>query len=115
MRSRVTSAGHLPPLLISDGRGEYVHADVGLPVGVRAGVSYTSTTVSVPPGSTLLAFTDGLVELRGESIDRGLARLREAASNDGSDLTDMLSRLLSELRPEPAEDDIAILGVRWLG
>lgn len=111
----VTSAGHLPPLLISNGSGEYVQADVGLPVGVRAGVSYTPTTVSVPPGATLLAFTDGLVELRGESIDEGLARLREAASNDGSELSDMLSRLLSELRPEPAEDDIAILGVRWLG
>jgi Stage II sporulation protein E (SpoIIE) len=111
----ITSAGHLPPLLIADGSSEYVRADVGLPVGVRAGVSYSPTTVSVPPGATLLAFTDGLVELRGVSIDEGLARLREAAANDGSDLTEMLGRLLSEVRPEGAEDDIAILGLRWLG
>lgn len=109
----IASAGHLPPLLIRDGHGEYVTLDVGLPVGVRTGASYSPTTVEAPPGATLLAFTDGLVETRGASIDDGLARLRTAAGADGSDLTELLGRVLRELRPEPGDDDIAILGLRW--
>ena len=72
----VTSAGHLPPLLISDGRGTFIQSAVGVPIGVNTGATYTSTAVSTPPAATLLAFTDGLVERRGESIDTGLARLQ---------------------------------------
>ena len=37
----VTSAGHLPPLLIQNGDGHYVHTEVGLPIGVEPGASYT--------------------------------------------------------------------------
>ncbi len=76
----VTNAGHLPPLVVSGDHGEYLASEVGLPIGVEDGASYQSTTVSVPRGATFLAFTDGLVERRGETLDRGLARLREAAT-----------------------------------
>ena len=76
----VTSAGHLPPLLISDGTGTFIKSAVGVPIGVNTGATYTSTAVSTPPAATLLAFTDGLVERRGESIDTGLERLQHAAT-----------------------------------
>jgi serine phosphatase RsbU (regulator of sigma subunit) len=109
----VTSAGHLPPLLISDGRGEYVDGVVGLPIGVENDATYTSTTVAVPPAATFLAFTDGLIERRGESLDQGLARLREAAVADDLDLPELLAAVVAELRQGPAEDDTAIVGVRW--
>ena len=79
-RLTVTSAGHLPPLLISNGTGTFVQSEVGVPIGVRSGAKYTSTSIDTPPAATLLAFTDGLVERRGESIDAGLARLQRAAS-----------------------------------
>jgi len=84
-----------------------------VPIGVNTGATYTSTAVSTPPAATLLAFTDGLVERRGESIDAGLERLQHAATADHSDLEELLSRLLEELRHD-GDDDTAIAGLRWL-
>jgi Stage II sporulation protein E (SpoIIE) len=109
----VASAGHLPPLLIDGGRAEYVHGEVGLPIGVEGGASYSSTTISAPPGATFLAYTDGLVERRDEDLDRGLSRLRQAAIGTHAGLAELLSRLVTELRHGPSEDDTAILGLRW--
>ena len=110
----ITSAGHLPPLLISGGRGEFVQTDVGLPIGVDRHAAYTSVTISVEPGATLLAFTDGLVERRGESIDIGLGRLREHATSNHATLDELLTRVVSNLRHDGPEDDTAIAGIRWL-
>jgi serine phosphatase RsbU (regulator of sigma subunit) len=109
----VTSAGHLPPLLIRNGDGHYVESKVGLPIGVEAGSSYTSTTISAPPAATLVAFTDGLVEHRGEDLDQSLARLRHAAIGRDTALPELLTKLVSELQSGPSKDDIAILGLRW--
>jgi serine phosphatase RsbU (regulator of sigma subunit) len=109
----VTSAGHLPPLLISDNQGRYLESEVGLPIGVEDRASYESTTVSAPPRATFIAFTDGLVERRGEDLDQGLARLREAATTNHAALPDLLSRLIGELRQGPFQDDTAIVGLRW--
>jgi serine phosphatase RsbU (regulator of sigma subunit) len=110
----VTSAGHLPPLMISDGSGTYIHSEVGVPIGVRSGVRYNSTGVDAPPAATLLAFTDGLVERRGESIDAGLERLERAATSQPADLDDLLDHLVTELRADGGDDDTAIAGLRWL-
>lgn len=109
----LTNAGHLPPLLISDQRSEFVETTVGLPVGVDRDARYTSTTVSAPPGATLLAFTDGLIERRGESIDRGLERLRARMSSNHLSLDQLLSRVVDDLRDE-ASDDTAVAGIRWV-
>jgi serine phosphatase RsbU (regulator of sigma subunit) len=113
-RLTVTSAGHLPPLLLSNGSGTFVRSDVGVPIGVRAGARYTSTSVQTPKAATLLAFTDGLVERRGESIDTGLARLQQAASANHVTLDELLSRLIHDLRHDGADDDTAIAALRWL-
>ena len=109
----VTSAGHLPPLLISDGKGTFIKGAVGVPIGVDTAATYTSTAVSTPRAATLLAYTDGLVERRGESIDTGLERLQHAATANHCALDDLLSRLLEELRHD-GDDDTAIAGLRWL-
>ena len=109
----LASAGHLPPLLIADGHTEYLAAKVGVPIGMEDNAAYESVKVALPQGATLLAFTDGLVERRHESLDRGLARLREAAASNHRDLPDLLSHVLSELDQPAAQDDTAIIGVRW--
>jgi len=109
----VATAGHLPPLLISDGHGEYVDGEIGVPIGAQAGAAYKSITVPAPPSATLLAFTDGLVERRGEELDRGLERLRTAATADHQGLPELLGTLVAELRHGPSEDDTAIVGLRW--
>jgi serine phosphatase RsbU (regulator of sigma subunit) len=112
-RVTVASAGHLPPLLLSDGRGDYLKPRVGPPIGVHTGAAYPPTTVTVPRHATLLAFTDGLVERRGEDIDFGLARLRDSAMAQDLDLPDLLSHLVSDLRDGYSGDDTAIVGLRW--
>jgi serine phosphatase RsbU (regulator of sigma subunit) len=109
----LTSAGHLPPLLISGRRADYLDCEVGLPIGVDAAAAYVSRTISVPATGTLLAFTDGLVERRGESLDEGLARLRDAATGHDDALPELLGRLVAELHSQPSEDDTAIVGLRW--
>ena len=109
----IASAGHLPPLLIAEGHGEYLGSEIGLPIGAQTGAAYKSTTVPAPPSATLLAFTDGLVERRGEDLDRGLARLREAATGNHLTLPELLGKLVAELRHGPTDDDTAIVGLRW--
>jgi anti-anti-sigma factor len=107
----ITSAGHLPPLLMSNGDGQYAEGVIGLPIGVEGGSSYISTTIAAPRDATLVAFTDGLVEVRGESLDRGLQRLRETAIGNHSALSELLDSLVSELPQGPSEDDVAIVTI----
>lgn len=107
----VTSAGHLPPLLIDDRAGRFVSSEIGAPIGVGGPLTYTSTTIGIGGHGTLLAYTDGLVERRGESLDDGLSRLREMAVGDDAALAQLIDRLASELAA--SSDDIAILGLRW--
>jgi serine phosphatase RsbU (regulator of sigma subunit) len=90
-----------------------VESDVGVPIGVRSSARYTSTSIDTPRAATLLAFTDGLVERRGESIDEGLARLRRAASSNHVSLDDLVGRLIEDLRLDGGEDDTAIAALRW--
>ncbi len=109
----VTSAGHLQPLLIRDGTTEYVQSPVGLPIGVGTGAAYDSMTVPVSSGTTLLAFTDGLVERRGELLDVGLDRLASAAqAREQCPLAELVSELVAGVAGE-SHDDIAIVGLRW--
>jgi serine phosphatase RsbU (regulator of sigma subunit) len=108
----VANAGHFDPLVVSDGQVSYTTTDVGLPLGVSP-TSYEPTTFVMSEGSTFLAFTDGLVERRGESIDVGLDRLAAAASAPEQDLDALLTRLLTELTGNRAEDDVALLAFRW--
>ncbi len=110
----IASAGHLPPLLISDGHGEFLESTVGLPVGVEEDATYTPLTVAAPPAATFLAYTDGLVERRGEALDDGLARLRDAATDNQATLPELLDRVLNEMHSGQSEDDTAIVGLRWL-
>lgn len=111
----IASAGHLPPLLLSDRGSELVAVEVGVPIGVDPNAAYTTSTISVPPRATLLAFTDGLVERRGESIDAGLERLRQAAQAEIPKLDDLLTHILDDLRGAGRDDDTAIAAVRWIG
>lgn len=110
----LASAGHPSPLVLSGSGPQYVDLERGLPLGIEPS-TYVSTNVSLAPGSTLLAFTDGLVERRGESIDVGLRRLAEAATRPVETLDDLISSLIDRLAESGAEDDIAVLALRWRG
>ena len=112
-RLRLTCAGHFPPLLVADGRAELLDCPVAPPVGVASPAPPPVTEVPLPPSGTLLAFTDGLVERRGEDIDAGMRRLVAAADRHKDEpVADLLSSLLDDLRDEGAPDDIALLALR---
>ncbi|HUI48388.1 MAG TPA: SpoIIE family protein phosphatase, partial [Acidimicrobiia bacterium] len=107
----VANAGHPLPLLIADHEAQYLHTEVGPPVGVSHG-PYVASHATVPRGATVLAFTDGLFERRGENPDVGLSRLRAAAIGYQS-LDALLDGLLNTMTPSGTHDDTAILGIRW--
>jgi serine phosphatase RsbU (regulator of sigma subunit) len=111
----VASAGHMAPLVIDEAGAEYVAMTPGPALGVmRASQSrYRGATVSVRPSATVLAFTDGLVERRGEVLDVGLARLRNLALQQRLSLDDLLATLARKLTSEEHTDDTAILGIQW--
>jgi len=114
MRMDVTSAGHLPPLLVHDGRAEFLQTEVGLPIGVDTDCTYVSSSFAVPDGACLFGFTDGLIERHGESLDDGLERLRQAAVQASGDLEQMMAQILEHSRGPESVDDTAIAGVQWV-
>jgi serine phosphatase RsbU (regulator of sigma subunit) len=110
----IACAGHLQPLLITAGHADYLDLPVGPPVGAtRHPPVYAERVIQLPAPATLLLFTDGLVERRGESIDDGLERLRCAATQAPAGVEPLLSFVADELQQTSATDDTAILGVRW--
>jgi hypothetical protein len=113
-RLRLVCAGHFPPVLLTDGRAQFLDCPVAPPVGVTAPLPPSAAVIDVSGQATLLAFSDGLIERRREVVDTGLERLRAAAADAGSrDLPDLLDHLLTTLTVEGGRDDTVLLGMRW--
>ncbi len=108
----VANAGHPSPLLIGPDGASYLPTHVNPPLGISAD-PYVSTSFSIPPGTALLAYTDGLVERRGEMLDEGLARLARAAAESQGPLDQLVSSVLDSLLEGNNEDDVALLAFRW--
>lgn len=114
-RLRWSNAGHPPPVLIDpDGTVRVLDTSPDLLLGLRAGFSRADHEVELPLGSTLLMFTDGLVEGRAQTYDMGMSRLTQAAGPlAGLPLKELCDRLKAVLLPEGgAEDDVALVAVR---
>jgi hypothetical protein len=110
---RIVSAGHFPPLLLTGGRVCTVDCPVTPPVGVPA-PAVGATEVRVPGTATMLSFSDGLVERRGEVIDVGLERLATVAgAAAGRPLEQLLDEVLRGLTGDGGRDDTVLLGMRW--
>ncbi|MEU6863867.1 SpoIIE family protein phosphatase [Streptomyces sp. NPDC046876] len=104
-------AGHLPPLLIREGRAEYLEQPEGGLLGAAFETRYGEAEIELLPGDHLLLYTDGLVEDPGEDIDEGLARLAETTLRlvlDGRH--EDLAPTLAGMRPQH-RDDICVLAV----
>jgi serine phosphatase RsbU (regulator of sigma subunit) len=112
-RLTVASAGHIAPLLADGEHGRYVDFKVNVPIGVTRQRDFEETSVSVPAHSTLVAFTDGLVERRGEVLDTGLARLRDKATGQALGPEKLVEMLTRELASEDHNDDTAIVVIQW--
>ena len=110
----LANAGHLPPVLCGEAGASLVAAKPGSPIGIPSLVPFRPAMVTTGAGGTLIAYTDGLVERRGETLDVGMKRLQEVATRSSSSLEDLLSNIVSELTGNSPTDDIALIGLRWL-
>ncbi|MDT0481043.1 SpoIIE family protein phosphatase [Streptomyces doebereineriae] len=110
-RLRYAASGHLPPLLVAADTA-YLELPPALPLGL--GSTPVDREVAFPPGTSLLLYTDGLVENRALSLDDGLAALRRtcaalpaAARSDPQRITERALELLNT--PDRVDDDAALL------
>ncbi|MFJ6784347.1 SpoIIE family protein phosphatase [Streptomyces yangpuensis] len=108
-----TNAGHPPPLLIDhNGLAHYLTDGHGLLLGTGIRTQRPDATTLLPPGSTLVLYTDGLIEAPGQTLDEGLQRLRQhAAALAHRPLPSFTDELLRRVQP-PGLDDVALLAIR---
>lgn len=114
----LASAGHPPPLLVdSHGEARYMYDEApGPPLGLLTLTDQSPAIgLELEPGSTILIYTDGLVERRGESLTSGLSRLHEAAARlipaaPRGQLPEICERIAQECAPvDSTDDDVALL------
>lgn len=113
---RFASAGHLAPLLLdANGTARFLESSQMPPLGIPWPTSVDDGSAELQPGSTVLLYTDGLVERRTEGIDVGLARLQAAMSEGPTDLEQLCTHVLANARGEgDLHDDVALLAVKLL-
>lgn len=110
-RLEYASAGHPPPVVVTGGGARLLPKPSGTPLGLEAAAPGVASE-ELPAGATLVLFTDGVAERRGEPIDRGLERLCATAAGHG-DPTELCERLLALSRADDGvRDDVAVLAVR---
>ncbi|MFH9422928.1 SpoIIE family protein phosphatase [Streptomyces sp. NPDC017529] len=108
-----SSAGHLPPLLTTkEGGTRYLEGGAGLLLGMEPEMPRPGAANPFPAHSTVLLYTDGLIERRDESLDHAMDRLRRHTAALAREPLDVFcDELLIGLGADSA-DDIAILAVR---
>ncbi|OIO04003.1 MAG: hypothetical protein AUJ49_03750 [Desulfovibrionaceae bacterium CG1_02_65_16] len=119
---RVASAGHNPPLLLRAGGDAQYLPTHGEPVaGAMEGVTYTTDTLTLAPGDTLLLYTDGVTEAMSPDNELyGEPRLMALAPElTGRDTREVCARVERGVRAFAAgaeqSDDITLLALRFLG
>jgi PAS domain S-box-containing protein len=111
-RMRFANAGHLPPLRAKpDGSTLFLEEGRSPPLGARAATSYKEAEYVLEPGSTLILYTDGLVEKRFTVIDDRLALLAQCAGTEQDGLEALCDHLLARVAPS-GEDDVALLAIQ---
>jgi len=109
------NAGHPPPLVVRAGdQISFLEDGLGPPLGCDDPGLPAEARFRLVPGSTLLLFTDGLVERRGTSIDEGLQRLATVAMDCGQDIEAFCDQLLCSMVEDDTADDVALLVIRPL-
>ncbi|MFD7466937.1 SpoIIE family protein phosphatase [Streptomyces tendae] len=119
-RVALSSAGHLPPILVSpDGHAGPLpvrpHPGLGAEFALRE--PFGVHTFVAPPGSLLALYTDGLVEDPAVPIDEGIGRLADAVSavHPWDTLQQAARRVVSEVMPTRQRDDVTLLLARMIG
>ena len=105
-------AGHLPPVLaLPDGRTYVPALPAGMPVGLGTSL-FGQIRIKLPPGAVLALYTDGLVESRTLSFERGILALRAAISGAHGALAGICDALVDSLHHD---DDVTVMLARIPG
>jgi GAF domain-containing protein len=111
-----SNAGHLPPLLLEPGfPARFLQREADPILGLSDSAVRRQHSTSVRAGSTLLLFTDGLIERRGVDLETSLFDLRVLAeAHRHRPLEDLLDRILQSALESGHDDDTVLFGVRVL-
>ncbi|OBA59917.1 histidine kinase [Mycobacterium sp. 1100029.7] len=107
-----SSAGHPPPVMVhADGTATQLEGGHGLPLAVRVEWARPEARATMPARTTLLLYTDGLVERRGHSIEEGITTATDLIQGGRSlALDDVADHLMVRLEPGGGyPDDVAVL------
>ena len=113
-----SSAGHVPAVLAAPDSPPQLLTDArSVPLAVRRHEPRPQATTALTAGSTLLLYTDGLVERRDEPIDAGIARVAEVMAQTMEAPVDAVAdAMLDKLAPAMGyDDDVAIVLYRHPG
>ena len=113
----ICNAGHLPPLVVRNGDVSVIEA-TGLPIGVFCNEQFTSNSVRLSRGDTLLLYTDGLSEAQNDSgeeygRERLLRLMGECLTLGPTELVATCMKHLTDFRAAAhGADDLTIMAIR---
>jgi anti-sigma regulatory factor (Ser/Thr protein kinase) len=110
-RLRLASAGHLTPIVIGSGQARVIELEPSAPLGTLPFATYVEHELRLEPGETLLLYTDGLVERRGQRLRDTVAELAEHVSTAAT--AEEACQLAVELVPlQGLADDVAVVALQ---
>lgn len=106
-------AGHPPPVSGDGSTAVHLAATVCLVLGVDPDAEFVDAEVVLAPGTSLVLYTDGLVERRHEHLGEGLERLRLSVERNSDDGVEQLCRRVVRemLGDAPRNDDVCLLAL----
>ena len=118
---RYCNAGHNAPLLLGEGRADFLDVQPNLPLGVMEKMKYTAQETHLATGESIFLYTDGLTEAENEGLQFfGEERLRQAAAKTAGmsaraqvDAVDQA--ILTYIGTAAQSDDKTMLAIRYLG
>ncbi len=107
------TAGH-PGLAVvqPDGTAGFPEMPIGPPLGLGSRLPFESAELTVPEGSRLVLYTDGLIETRDRDLDAGLAALRDALAGPDRSPDATCAAVMETMLPTRPRDDVALLVAR---
>ncbi|MEU8031269.1 SpoIIE family protein phosphatase [Streptomyces sp. NPDC049099] len=109
----LATAGHPGPAVVRpDGAVDFPQLPVSPPLGLGAGLPVETVELTVPAGSRLVLYTDGLIEDRTRDLDAGLQALRDALTGADRTPEDTCTAVMQVMLSDRPRDDIALLVAR---
>jgi PAS domain S-box-containing protein len=110
-----SAAGHPPPLVLAPDGPHFLEGGRSVPIGASDPAVFHEASAVLPPGSSLLLYTDGLVERRDVGLQERLEQLAGVAGAAGEPLEALCERVLEGVLGDGEHgDDVALLAVRPL-